>query len=288
MDQSRRDFLKIMATLPVASLALANDDITNESEKTENVCSVLMDSTLCVGCRKCEWSCNDKNNLPNQEIKAFEDTSVFALQRRPSVNQFTVVNKIQSLSERKTVKIQCMHCLHPACVSACIVGALKKEASGAVTYDAGKCIGCRYCMVACPFQIPAYEYKNVLTPTVRKCTFCADRLAKGEKPACIELCPNEAMIFGKRSELLEVARSRMLQHPDRYCSHIYGEHDGGGTSWLYIAQADLQDEVFPKLPEKPIPQLTESIQHGIFKKFVPPLTLFGLLGLTMYASKDKE
>ncbi|HLE12234.1 MAG: hypothetical protein A2504_13875 [Bdellovibrionales bacterium RIFOXYD12_FULL_39_22] len=291
MSTSRRDFIKILATLPLASSSFASD---GHSEKNGDLASngtsysVLMDSTLCVGCRKCEWACNDKNHLPNKDISTFEDTSVFAFRRRPEVDKFTVVNKIQSLKEQQTIKIQCMHCLHPACASACIVGALKKQECGAVTYDADKCIGCRYCMVACPFQIPAYEYKNVLTPKVQKCSFCVDKLEKGEKPACVEMCPNEAMTFGTRAELIEVANSRMHQHPEKYFHHIYGEYEAGGTSWLYLSQIDLRGSEFPQLSSDPIPKLTETIQHGIFKNFVPPLALFTLLGVAMHSLKDKD
>jgi len=184
------------------------------------------------------------------------------------------------------VKVQCMHCNDPACASACIVGALKKSDAGPVVYDAWKCIGCRYCMVACPFQIPAYEYQNALDPQVRKCTFCSPRLEQGKKPACVEICPCEALIFGKREELVDLAQSRFRANPGRYVEHIYGEKEVGGTSWMYLAATDTTAAGLPKLGEEPIPNATEVIQHGIFKSFVPPLALYGLLGLVMHSLRD--
>ena len=126
-----------------------------------------------------------------------------------------------------------MHCQDPACASACIVGGVDpKRKTGAVHYDASKCIGCRYCMVACPFEIPAYEYHDPVFPRVMKCTFCYERVEKeGKLPGCAQVCPVEAITFGKRSKLLELARERVKRNPGRYIDHIYGEHEVGGTCW---------------------------------------------------------
>jgi Fe-S-cluster-containing dehydrogenase component len=169
------------------------------------------------------------------------------------------------------------------------VGALEKTEKGPVVYDAWKCIGCRYCMVACPFQIPTYEYQNALDPQVRKCTFCSERVLKeGKRPACVDICPSEALIFGTREELIDLAKSRFRAAPGRYVEHIYGEKEIGGTGWMYLSAVDIAAAKLPKLGEKPIPEATESIQHGIFKSFVPPLALYSLLGLVMHSLKEKN
>jgi Fe-S-cluster-containing dehydrogenase component len=182
-----------------------------------------------------------------------------------------------------------MHCNDPACVSACIVGALEKCELGPVTYDASKCIGCRYCMVACPFQIPAYEYFNALDPQVRKCSFCYDRIVEEWKmPACVEACPSEALTFGTRRELIDMAHSRIRAHPERYVDHVYGEHEVGGTSWMYLSPVDFKYTELPDLSDQPPPMVSETIQHAIFRQFIPPLMLYGLLGLVMTALREKE
>ena len=198
---------------------------------------VLHDTTLCVGCRSCEEACNKVNDLPQPE-KPFKELTVLDEKRRTDSAAYTVVNKYESSKNPETPvfrKMQCNHCLEPACASACFVKAFKKTKEGAVIYDASVCVGCRYCMVACPFNIPTYEYDKVLTPRVVKCTMCHPRLKEGKLPGCVEVCPVEALTFGKREDLLAIARERIRRHPDRYVNHIYGENEMGGTSWLYIS-----------------------------------------------------
>lgn len=219
---------------------------------------VLHDTTRCVGCRKCEEACNHVNNLPEPE-KDFGDRSVLEHKRRTTVKAHTVVNAFKPSGTNATVyrKMQCNHCLEPACASACFVRAFKKREDGAVVYDASLCVGCRYCMVACPFEIPTYEYDEVLTPRVMKCTLCAPRIEKGLLPGCVEACPKEALTFGKREDLIKIARKRIEDHPDRYIDHIYGEREMGGTSWLYLSGVDFKDlDMREDLGETPAPALT--------------------------------
>ncbi len=252
---------------------------------------VLTDLSQCIGCRKCEWACNAANNLPQQSLESFEDKSVFAVARRPDANRFTVVNECPATNGGKPtwVKVQCMHCQDPACASACIVSAFKKQENGAVTYNAWRCMGCRYCMVACPFQIPAYEYENALNPTIRKCTLCFERIAnEGKAPACVEICPPQCLTFGKRSDLLALAHERLARHSDRYVDHVYGEHEVGGTSWLYISHRPFEELGLPKLPDAAPPRLTESIQHGVFKNFFPPAALFTVLGTASWLFRPRD
>ncbi|MCJ2164796.1 MULTISPECIES: sulfate respiration complex iron-sulfur protein HmcB [unclassified Pseudodesulfovibrio] len=195
---------------------------------------VLFDATRCIGCRKCELACNEVNELPAPDMP-FDDLTVLETRRRTDEKTYTVVNKYQGKTGPVFRKSQCNHCLEPACASACFVKAFKKEPNGAVTYDASVCVGCRYCMVACPFSIPAYEYDEPLTPRVMKCTMCAPRLAEGKLPGCVEKCPKEALTFGPRAELIKIARERINTYPERYVDHVYGEHEMGGTSWMYIS-----------------------------------------------------
>ncbi len=197
---------------------------------------VLHDITRCIGCRKCEAACNAVNDLPPPD-KLFDDLSVLEQHRRTTAKALTVVNRYRPEKGAPPVfvKMQCNHCMEPACASACFVKALRKDKTGAVVYDASLCVGCRYCMIACPFYIPAYEYNKPFTPRVMKCTMCYPRIIKGKVPGCVEACPKEALIFDTRDSLLVFARQRILRYPNRYIDHIYGEKEMGGLGWLYLS-----------------------------------------------------
>lgn len=285
----RRTFLRSAGVSSLGILAASSKtaEAAERAVDDENTMGCLVDTTRCIGCRKCEEACNAINGLPEPETP-FDQKSVFNEQRRPDASAYTVVNRFdgspspdQPYCEHTYVKLQCMHCLDPACVSACIVGALKRQENGAITYDAGKCIGCRYCMVACPFQIPAYEYHKAATPRVSKCTYCFDKLTShGEQPACASACPREAILFGKRRELLKVAHEGIRHRPDRYVDHVYGEHEAGGTAWLYLAGRDLAELDLLDLPGRSVVTLSETIQHGVFKQFIPPVLLYTALAGT--------
>lgn len=290
MSLDRRKFLGITA-LSSATLLTGSTHAHQIENRTDEVYGVLVDTVVCIGCRKCEWACNQEHGLSDKDLKSYEDKSVFQEHRRPNSSAYTVVNEYRDPadpSKAYSMKVQCMHCNEPACVSACIVGALEKNELGSVDYDAWKCIGCRYCIVACPFQVPSYEYENPLTPQVRKCTFCHERIAKGESPACVSICPNEALTFGPRSKLIDLAHSRFKANPGRYHEHVYGENEVGGTSWMYLTAVDAKHTELPVLSASPLPPLTEIIQHGIFKSFVPPLALYALLGLIMHSIGEKN
>jgi formate dehydrogenase iron-sulfur subunit len=255
----------------------------------------LIDTTLCIGCRKCEQACNRRNKLPRPE-RSFSDRTVLRQPRRPDADRFTVINayaggpsEAQPRRDETYVKAQCMHCLDPACVSACIVAALRKQPEGPVIYEADRCIGCRYCMVACPFQIPGYEYDEPLTPRVRKCTFCTDeKTYKGANPACAGACPTEAIVFGKRSELRKLAIARMKAQPGRYLEHLYGDKEVGGTSWMYLVGRPAKEVGLLELPAESPARLTEAIQHGIFRYGAAPLAVYGGLAALMWFSSRRE
>jgi Fe-S-cluster-containing dehydrogenase component len=296
MSFDRRSFLRLAAA-GAAGCAVGDARAGHGPGPTDAQVGCLVDTTLCIGCRQCEEACQRANELP-QPPRPFTDRTVFRERRRPGPERFTVVNEYAGPpspdQHRRPVthrKMQCMHCLDPACVSACIVGALSKAQDGAVVYNASICIGCRYCMVACPFQMPSYEYEAALAPRVRKCQFCANQAeGQGAHPACAAACPTEALLFGKRDDLLELARSRIEARPDRYITHIYGEHEVGGTSWLYLAGRPHVELDLPELPELAPPRRTEAIQHGIFKYGAAPLAVYAGLGGLMWLHhrrKDK-
>jgi len=206
--------------------------------------AVLVDTTLCIGlnCRRCEIACKREHNLPPLDFPP-DDPQVFDRRRRTQPTELTVINRFHPDGDDQPplyVKKNCMHCEDPACASACPAAALKKTPEGPVIYDPSVCIGCRYCMVACPFDIPTYEYDDPLHPLVQKCDMCYEtRLKHGKRPACVEACPNEVMTFGKRRDLIHLAREKIMAHPERYVNHIYGETEVGGTSWLFLAPVEF-------------------------------------------------
>jgi len=234
----RRHFLGLLgaAGVSLSTGVSAKAASSADVKGLPNANGVLFDASRCIGCRKCEAACNQVNDLP-KPAKPFDDLAVLEAVRRTDAKSYTVVNKYTPEAGRPPVfrKIQCNHCMEPACASACFVTAFKKMETGAVVYDPSVCVGCRYCMVACPFNIPAYEYDKALTPRVMKCTLCHPRILEGKLPGCVEACPKEALTFGKRRELLNLAWDRIGANAGRYVEHVYGEREMGGTSWLTIA-----------------------------------------------------
>lgn len=206
--------------------------------------ALLFDNTKCVGCGSCMVACREKNGLPETDAPDLTD------------RQFTVLKTTAGKDGDVTYRRMCMHCEDPTCASVCPVGALKKTPNGPVVYDADICLGCRYCIQACPFGVPRYEWSS-LAPRVRKCTFCADRLATGKINACAEACPTGATQAGEREALLKEARSRLAAEPDKYVQKIYGEHDAGGTSVLMLSSVPFSKLGLPdNLPAEPLPLLT--------------------------------
>ena len=290
---SRRDFLRRSLALG-SMLAVGKSDPAQAGPKnvlSEERMGVLVDTTVCVGCRRCEYACKQAHGLPTPDLESYADRTVFEDMRRPDTNALTVVNGYGDTNDpqlQQTVKVQCMHCNHPACLSACIVGAFSKQENGAVIWDTDKCIGCRYCMVACPFQIPVFEYQKALDPKIKKCDFCFERTQQGLIPACVEICPVEALTYGPFYELQKLAHDKISDNPDRYIDHIYGESEVGGTSWIYLAGREFTELGFPKLGKNPAPGVSEAIQHGVFAYFIPPVSFYALLGGVMWLTKQNK
>jgi formate dehydrogenase iron-sulfur subunit len=288
MHITRRNFFRFMGAAGTSVAVRPLSAHAWQSQAPPDPFGCLVDLTRCVGCRKCEEACAKVNDLPEPERVNCQCT-IFEKDRRPDDKAYTVINRYYTgkvdVFDKPVptyAKVQCMHCQDPACVSACIVGALTKDDTGAVHYDVSKCIGCRYCMVACPFEIPAYEYYDPITPRVMKCTFCQERISKeGGLPGCAGICPTEALTFGRRQTLLEVGRKRLKENPGTYIQHIYGEKEVGGTSWMYLSSVPFEAVNLPLLPDTPSPKLSETIQHSLFSYLWSPVLLFGVLAACM-------
>ena len=263
----RRQFLKILGLGGVAGAALPGTAGAARFayDGRPDAVGVLHDSVRCIGCRKCEEGCQKVNAdvLPPLE-KPADDASVFEQTRRPTFKAYTVVNKYQPADHAPVFrKLQCNHCQEPACASACFVKAFVKTEEGPVVYNPKLCVGCRYCMMACPFYVPAYDYNNAWNPLVYKCTMCAPRIANGLLPGCVEACPTGALVFGKRKDLVKIAWDRITAHPERYQNHVYGEHEMGGTNWLYLAPVAHAELGQPDVPSVSAPELTHGVLGSI-------------------------
>lgn len=257
---NRRGFLQgSLVASAAATVSLAKKSEAATFEGYPNAMGVLVDLSRCVGCRSCEAACNKEQNLP-APAKPFNDFSVFdemqhGQKRRTDETRYTIVNRYDIPGREHPLfrKIQCNHCLEPACLTSCFVNAYTKTPEGAVIYDSTVCVGCRTCMVACPFYIPTFRYSSAFKPRIMKCVFCYDtRLTKGLPPACVEACPQEALTFGRRTDLVAAGKQRIRENPGTYVDHLYGEHEAGGTSWMYLSPAPFEqvgiDTTVPKEP----------------------------------------
>ncbi len=220
--------------------------------------AVLVDLTRCMGCRACQVACKAWNDNPGELtlcLGCYDNPPNLSAVTWSRV-EFHEVDYIDRFHWVFT-KRQCMHCEHPGCVSACLVGALQKLENGAVAYDAKRCIGCRYCMMACPFRVPKFEWDTAV-PLIRKCTFCVDRVEQGMEPACVKACPSDALTLGDRDELIAEAHRRIDARPHKYVGQIYGENEVGGTSWLYISPVPFDKLGLPTLDSWPVADWSES------------------------------
>ena len=293
MALSRRSFFRTVGAIGAGGVAAgaASREARASSGPavSDDLMGVLVDIPKCIGCRRCEYACQDAADYADYSppsVDKFEDKSVMDQPRRPYPRSHTVINRYpnpQDPAKPLYNKFNCLHCIDPACLSACIVSAFSKQSDGPVVYNPQRCMGCRYCMIACPFEIPSYDYHMPLTPQVRKCNLCAHLVPdKQAVPACVKICPEEVMTYGKRSDLLALAHERIRREPEVYIDHVYGEHEAGGTSWLWLSGVPFDQVGFKHFGHQAPPRLTETIQHGVFKHFLPPLMWYGLLGAAMW------
>jgi Fe-S-cluster-containing dehydrogenase component len=285
---NRREFLRAtgaaVGTGFVHSAAEANE--ANEPETATSIdefVGVLVDTTRCIGCRSCELACSREHGMYEPDL---ENDEALESTRPTSEVQWTVVNRHQTTQGEVFVKTQCMHCWQPACAAACLTNAMYKTPEGPVIWRSDKCMGCRFCMISCPFNMPKFEYHD-WNPRIQKCTLCFERLAEGKKPACVEACPTDALMLGSKRDLMEVARVRIYNHPDDYVHEIYGEHIVGGTGWLYLSAVPFAELGLPTdLDTRPYPEFTRDFLYGV------PLVLFGLpallLGAHLLAERDDD
>jgi len=277
----RRGFIK--TTLVAGAAAIAGEEVeARERPKTEEFVGVLVDTTRCIGCRACEVACSEEHDLFIPDVL---NDGALESQRETSDKQWMVVNKFDTEKGDVFVKKQCMHCYQAACAIACPTEAMNQTMKGPVIWDGGKCIGCRYCMISCPFNVPKFEY-NEWNPKIQKCTMCFERLEAGQKPACVKACPTDTLMFGTRVKNLEIARHRIYSHPDKYVHHIYGEHEVGGTGWIYLAAVPFDQLGFrTDLGNTAYPEYTKEFLYAV------PMILFGvpafLLGLNALAGNSK-
>jgi len=283
-NTSRRDFLKLVGATGAglvaagAGSAQAHEGLVINNEEL----GMLYDATKCVGCKACMSACkrvnSDYGGLSYEKAK-FDSDGLWDAPSDLSGSTRTLIKLFkESAKSWSYVKYSCMHCQKPSCVSVCPVSAMTKEpVTGIVDYNKNTCIGCRYCQVACPYNIPKFQWEKAL-PQIVKCDLCKNtNLREKGISACAETCPTGAIKFGKRKDLLEEAQIRLKDNPDKYIAHIYGEHEGGGTNHLYLASMPFNKLGLPDIkPEAPA-EFSEKIQHTIYKGFIAPVALYSAL-----------
>ncbi len=246
----------------------------------------LIDLTRCTGCRGCQVACKQWNQLEAEKTTLFSGEGY---QNPPAMSEHTYTRikfrdyEKNGHNEFAFYKEMCMHCDNPACASVCPVGAFKKSPEGPVIYDEKRCIGCRFCMVACPFGVPKYEWSRAF-PFVRKCTGCYSRVKAGLVPACAKTCPS-AISYGSRKDMVAEAKRRMTKRPGTYINKIYGLEEAGGTSVLYLSATPFDELGFRKVTYQPIPDLTWQALRLVPAIF---LTAAGSLTFISWLTQRKE
>jgi formate dehydrogenase iron-sulfur subunit len=264
--------------------------------------TTLIDIANCIGCRACQVACKQWNEKDGEQTEMEADLG-FQNPATLSAKTYTLIafHEMENAQQpggvaSAFVMQRCLHCLEPACVSACPTTALQRQSDGPVRYDADECIGCRYCMLACPWDVPTADW-NTRAPRISKCTHCNDRcdqplpvarnggnLSEAEKktfsdtmqvPACVKACPADALRYGTRDEMLALAHQRIADRPDKYVNHVYGEKELGGTTVLYLSRVPFEKLGFPTYGEKPFPDFTSKALGA-----VPPavITVGAVLG----------
>ncbi|HVO09564.1 MAG TPA: hydrogenase 2 operon protein HybA [Vicinamibacteria bacterium] len=285
MNPGRRRALRVLAGTGVATAATTApvQAARLRRQVSPDAVGMLYDTTRCIGCKACVVACREANGLP-------PDTSLDGIHQAPLDLNARTKNVIKLYREGERVsffKAQCMHCVDPACASACMLHSLSKdEKTGIVSYDPQYCVGCRYCEMACPFNVPKFEWVST-TPKIVKCEMCRHLLAQGKIPACCEVCPRHAVIFGTRKELLAEAKRRLAAEPDRYVPHVYGETEAGGTQVLYLSHVPFEKLGLPAYGPEGVPETAYTIQEGLYQGFVAPVVLYAALGAVLWRNRTK-
>ncbi|WP_029009766.1 hydrogenase 2 operon protein HybA [Azospirillum halopraeferens] len=290
---------------------------------------LLYDSTLCIGCKACVTACKDANGMPpdvSPDQTAWNDAGQWDTPVDLSARTLNVIkvytHGTMAAKDRETdgfafVKRQCLHCTDPSCVSVCPVSAMTKDpVSGIVSHDPDACIGCRYCVLSCPFGVPRYDYNDAFGE-IKKCQLCKHRLAENTLPACADVCPTGATLFGPTPDLLAEAKRRTALTPGErthfprgdiagtvggprdgheatvhaaYLPHIYGERELGGTQCLAVSAVPFDKLNLPtNVPDNGYPTLSEGIQHTLYAGMVGPAALFaGLAYLAHRTARDHD
>jgi Fe-S-cluster-containing dehydrogenase component len=291
MKQTRRSFFKTVGTAGAGLAAgTATAAASNHTEVNNDEVAMLYDATKCIGCKACMAACkrvNTQTGALDYEQASFDEDGIWDAPSDLSGKTRTIIKLYQEGEASSYVKHSCMHCQKPSCVSACPVKAMVKDpVTGIVDYNKDICIGCRYCQIACAFNIPKFQWDKSI-PQIVKCDMCYSTNMKEKGiTACAEACPTGAISFGKRGDLLREGHSRIEQTPERYLPRIYGEHEAGGTNHLYLAAQPFAKLGLPTLgPEAPA-EISERIQHTIYKGFVAPVALYA--GLCFVAIRNKK
>lgn len=284
MNCDRRSLLKgLAAAAGAATLPAAPAEARQRPEPLPEAVGMLYDSTLCIGCKACVVACKEANDMP-----ADVDGYGGGLYDAPEgLNEYTrnIIQLWRDEEEYAFVKKQCMHCVDPACVSACMLHALSKDPkNGVVSWAQDRCVGCRYCQVACPFGVPQFEFAS-RNPRIMKCEMCRHRLAEGKEPACTEVCPRGAVTFGTREELLREAQRRLYEKPDLYVQKVYGEHELGGTQVLYLSAVPFENLGFQFDSTEGVPQTQQTVQEAVYRGFIAPVALYAALGFVMFRNR---
>lgn len=255
MTLTRRHLLKLAVAGSMGVTVLGPRRASAAALASPQATAVLVDVARCIGCRLCEGACKAYHGFPAGESSDLAPNVWTYVRFRSLREPRTHLNLGEAGAERRSYKVQCLNCVEPACVSACPVAALRKTPEGPVTYDPYRCLGCRYCQLACPFQIPRFEWNRTL-PVITKCNMCAERQAKGKEPVCVSVCPVQALQFGPRDQILGEAAARIADNPGRYVPAIYGVEEVGGTSWLYVSDVSFEELGFPVVVREPLPAYT--------------------------------
>lgn len=318
MGLKRRDFIKISASgglLLASNLSPEPAQARAPIPRLPEAQGILYDATLCIGCKACMAACKEYNHLPPD--KSTPD-SLWDNPVDLSAKTYNIIKlytngtgqfKDQAVNGYSFIRRFCMHCVDPACTSACPVGALHKDpVSGVVLYNKHLCIGCRYCQVACPYDIPKFQWDQAF-PEIKKCQLCAPRLAQGSYPACCEFCPTGASVFGNVLDLLKEAKRRLSLNPGEYAyyplrrvdsqdktyrlvtpylKHIYGAREGGGTQVLMLANVPFDRLGLPPLPEESAASHAETLYHTLYKGMIVPYVLLGGIFYLIYKNTSNQ